>query len=267
MLGGAASTALYGLIKGDKTKATVVGTSDDTVWMEADDRIVAVTTRDFTRWPIAAHLDPAAGADLGPGIVPSDQVQIGNGRIMFTELSVEIAEWWDPRPALAATTVDELARRVLGLPGDIPGISSEMLENALESRSAGGILHAARFLLGKGPGLTPDGDDLLMGALAATRLLGEAIGNDRTIAMMAGISTPMAQLAEARTTTFSAALIQAALRGQVGKPAGEFLNALSGRGSLAPSHLKLIRLSHTSGPALAAGVVLGAKALTVAAAE
>jgi len=262
---GSASTALYGLINSDRTEAIVLGVSDDTVWMSAEERTVAVTTKDSTRWPIAAHLHTTADIGVGLAIFPTDRAQIGNGRIMFEDLTVEITGWWDPRPVLAATTLNEIAERIAELPAEVPGISSEPLGTALASRSAGGILHAARFLLGKGPGLTPDGDDLLTGALAATRLLGEAVGHERTIAMIAGISTPMAQLAEARTTTLSAALVQSALRGQVGRPAGELLKALSGTGSIAAAHLGLFRSSHTSGPALAAGIVLGARALTIAA--
>ena len=97
--------------------------------------------------------------------------------------------------------------------------------------------------------------------MAATRLLAEALGWERVISMVAGISIPMAELAAARTTTFSAALIQSALRGHVAEPAGALLRALSGRGDVAGSHLSLIRVGHTSGPALAAGIVLGAQSL------
>lgn len=79
--------------------------------------------------------------------------------------------------------------------------------------------------------------------------------------MLDAVANPLAELAEARTTAFSAALIQYALRGQVAAPAGSLLRAFAGRGDVAPSHRVLMRVGHSSGPALAAGLVLGAQSL------
>jgi Protein of unknown function (DUF2877) len=258
---GVASTALFGLVTGSGIEATVLGTSSHAVWLLAEDRVIVISTSDATRLPNGVHLAAGSREELFRMVHHGGPVDVGHGRIMLEGLAVEVTRWWDPRPALAPITAEQLARTTVGLPDDVPDIDAGPLRRALEVRSAGGILHASRALLGKGPGLTPEGDDFLAGALAATRLLAEALGNERTISMVAGISTPLAQLAEARTTTFSAALIQSALRGQVAEPAGSLLRALSGRGDVAGSHLSLIRVGHTSGPALAAGIVLGARAL------
>ncbi|MDJ0952744.1 MAG: DUF2877 domain-containing protein [Acidimicrobiia bacterium] len=258
---GVASTALYSVITGSGTKATVLGSSNHAVWLQAGERVVVIGTSDSTRLPNGVQLAAESKEGLFAAIEHEGAVEVGHGRLMLDGLSVEVTRWWDPRPTLAATTPEALIAAADGLPDDVPDIDPEPLRTALQARSAGGILHASRALLGKGPGLTPEGDDYLAGALAATRLLAEALGWERIISMIAGISIPLADLAEARTTTFSAALIQSALRGQVAEPAGALLRALTGRGDVAGSHLGLIRVGHTSGPALAAGIVLGAQSL------
>jgi hypothetical protein len=188
-------------------------------------------------------------------------IEVGHGRIMLEGLSVSVSRWWDPRPSLASITSSALGRAISGLPSEVPDIDPLPLRTALVAGSAGGILQSARLLLGRGPGLTPESDDYLAGALAATRLLGEALGRDRTTAMMAGVSVPLAKLADARTTSFSASLVQAALRGQVAEPVGLLLRAFTGRGDVAASHESLLRVGHSSGPALAAGLVMGAQSL------
>ena len=258
---GVASTPLYGLITGSGVEATVLGISSHAVWLLVDDRVIVVSTSDATRLPNGVHLASGSDQPLFDSIRHGGTADIGFGRVMLEGLSVEVKRWWDPRPALAPVTAAELASAIAGLPNDVPEIDANPLATALRARSAGGILHSARSLLGKGPGLTPEGDDYLAGALAATRLLAEAMGLERIIAMIAGISVPMARLADVRTTTFSAALIHSALRGQVAEPAGALLRALTGRGDVAAAHLGLIRVGHTSGPALAAGMVLGAQSL------
>lgn len=258
---GVGSTSLHSLITGSGTESTVLGISSHAVWLLAEDRVIVVSTSDATRLPNGVHL--GTGSDDAPfdSVRHGATADIGFGRIMLQDLSVEVKRWWDPRPALAPVTANQLASAIEGLPSDVPEIDPIPLATALRARSAGGILHSARSLLGKGPGLTPEGDDYLAGALAATRLLAEAMGREQIIAMIAGISVPLAQLADARTTTFSAALIHSALRGQVAEPAGALLRALTGRGDIAAAHLGLVRVGHTSGPALAAGMVLGAQSL------
>ncbi len=256
-----ASTALYGLVTSAGEAATVLGSSAHAVWLMVEDRVVVIATSDATRLPNGVQLAAASQEELFGDIEHGSGVTIGSGRLMLPKLTVDVTRWWDPRPALPKVGPELIAGRIAGLPDDVPDIDAGSLRRALRARSAGGILHASRSLLGKGPGLTPEGDDYLAGALSATRLLAEALGDERVIAMIAGISTPLADLAAVRTTTFSAALIQAALRGHVAEPAGMLLRAITGRGDIAASHLGLIRVGHTSGPALAAGIVLGAQAL------
>jgi hypothetical protein len=256
-----ASIALHGLVTGAGIQATVLGMSSHAVWLAVEDRVVVVATNDTARLPNGIQIPVDSTSDAFADVRHGATVEVGHARVMLEGLAVTIGRWWDPRPTLSPTTHEELSVALAGLPNDVPDINSSQLYGALVARSAGGILHASRSLLGKGPGLTPEGDDYLAGALAAMRLLGEALGREQIVSLIAGISVPLARLTEARTTTFSAALIQSALRGQVAEPAGALLRALAGRGDIPASHLGLIRVGHSSGPALAAGIVLGAQSL------
>ena len=116
-------------------------------------------------------------------------------------------------------------------------------------------------LLGRGPGLTPEGDDVLAGALAAIRTVGTALGCRLALSMLDDADDALADAAHQRTTTFSAALIRCAMRGEVAAPAAGFLRALTGRGDVDAHRRGLLGVGHTSGPALAAGIVLGARSL------
>lgn len=258
---GVASTAIYGAVSAAGTEATVLGTSGHAVWLLIEDRVIVVTTSDSTRLPNGVQLAAGSSSDLFRMVHHGATVEIGHGRIMLEGLAVTITRWWDPRPSLAVTSSSKLAEAVAGLPSEVPDIDSSALRAALVAGSPGGILLSAKALLGKGPGLTPEGDDYLAGALAATRLLAEVLGRDRTTAMIAGVSVPLAKLADARTTTFSASLLHSALRGQVAEPAGALLRAFTGRGEVAVSHRRLQQVGHSSGPALAAGMVLAAQSL------
>ncbi|MCP4308867.1 MAG: DUF2877 domain-containing protein [bacterium] len=258
---GVASTAIYGLVSAAGTQATVLGTSAHAVWLLVDDRVLVISTSDSTRLPNGVQIAAGSSSDLFRMVHHGATIDIGHGRIMLEGVAVTINRWWDPRPTLTATTEADLATAINGLPTDVPDIDPAPLRAALMANSAGGILHSARLLLGKGSGLTPEGDDYLAGALAGTRLLGEALRRDRTAALIAGVSVPLAKLADARTTSFSASLIHAALRGQVAEPAGALLRAFTGRGDIASSHESLLHVGHSSGPALAAGMVMAAHAL------
>jgi hypothetical protein len=264
---GVASTAIYGLVKAAGTEATVLGTSAHAVWLLVGDRVLVVSTSDSTRLPNGVQIAAGSSSDLFAMVHHGATVDIGHGRIMLEGLAVTITRWWDPRPTLPATTPSTLAAAIAGLPSHVPDIDPTPLRSALVGNSAGGILHSARLLLGKGPGLTPEGDDYLAGAMAGTRLLAEALRRERTTALIAGVSVPLAKLADARTTSFSASLIHSALRGQVAEPAGALLRALAGRGDIESSHQSLLRVGHSSGPALAAGLILAAQALIQSASD
>jgi Protein of unknown function (DUF2877) len=105
-------------------------------------------------------------------------------------------------------------------------------------------------LVGKGDGLTPLGDDVLCGWLAAHRA--------------AGVETPAVDDAVrrnlSRTTTLSATLLECALAGEVADLAGDYLRALANPPA-GPGRAALVRLGHSSGAGLAHGIDLAVAAL------
>jgi hypothetical protein len=112
-------------------------------------------------------------------------------------------------------------------------------------------------LVGRGEGLTPLGDDVLCGWLAAHRAL--------------GVATPAVDHAVrrtlSRTTTLSATLLECALAGEVAGLVGTYLRALGapysgGVDEATTARIALTALGHSSGAGLAHGVDVAVSALS-----
>jgi hypothetical protein len=116
-------------------------------------------------------------------------------------------------------------------------------------------------LLGKGEGLTPEGDDILVGMLAGLRLLGPVVGKPGAGGMLAAIAPIVLTEAPFRTTALSAALLRHAVAGEVADPVAAFLHALTGRGDLLESVAVLRTMGHSSGLAAGCGVLAAAEFL------
>jgi hypothetical protein len=105
-------------------------------------------------------------------------------------------------------------------------------------------------LVGRGDGLTPLGDDVLCGWLAAHRA--------------AGVPTPAVddavRRALPRTTALSATLLECALAGEVADLAAAYLRAL-GTARAPAARAALTRLGHSSGGGLAHGIDLAIAAV------
>lgn len=257
---GVGSTAIAGLLEPRATGA-VLGLSSHAVWLVLDDAVIVVSTADATRLPNGVEIGVNAATDPFQSVRHAEPVEMGDNRILLAGLTVDVVRWWDPRPVLPSVPVAELAAAIGSLPDEVPGIDGSLLADALGHGSGPAVLAAAENLLGSGTGLTPEGDDYLAGAVAALRILGPAVGDSAAAALLEAIAAPLAELASAMTTTFSAALMAHARRGEVAAPAGDFLRALSGRGDVDSAHAALSKVGHTSGPALAAGIVLGARSI------
>lgn len=258
----AASIAVRPLLASTDVRGEVLGVSSHAVWIRTGDDVVVVSTRDATRLPNAIEIAALAAADPFGSIEHRERVTVGPTSIAFAALTVEVARWWDPRPILAPTNRRDLSARVCVLPSSVPDVETRRLRFALSTESAPELCSASAGLLGRGPGLTPEGDDYLAGALAATRTLGSTLGAERALAMLDDAGPRLIAAARARTSAFSAALIRCAMRGEVAEPAAALLRALAGRGDVLEAHRRLLSVGHSSGPALAAGIVLGAESLT-----
>ena len=258
---GVASTAIRETLSDPHTPGTVLGTASHAVWLLVDGDVIVASTRDATRLPNGIEVAADSAADVFRTVRHGAPVTVGLGQLLFEGLTIDAVRWWDPRPALGRTSAPQIATAIVGLPATVPEIDSGPLAATLSTGSHQAILTASTSLIGRGPGLTPEGDDYLAGALSAIRVLGEALRDEDTAAMLDSLTDPLTRLASAQTTTFSAALIRHAIAGRVAAPAGSLLRSLTGRGDIANSHRELTHVGHTSGPALAAGMILGARSL------
>jgi hypothetical protein len=151
--------------------------------------------------------------------------------------------------------VRELARIGLATAADPEGAAGlTLLLHAVRERDAEPASRATRELLGRGPGLTPEGDDLLAAVAATLAVLGPAAGWDRPA--LAGFLAALVGPAAERTTALSATLLELAARRQLVEPAGRLLDlGRSGADAAWPAALaRLERLGHGSGRAYAAGI-------------
>ncbi|HET6952834.1 MAG TPA: DUF2877 domain-containing protein, partial [Acidimicrobiales bacterium] len=188
---------------------------------------------------------------------------VGDGAIRHHgEPAVVVTRWFDPRVRLRRVdpvAIDRLAAHVSSRRRPDALLPPDAAERLADELDRGDAPAGARALLGRGTGLTPAGDDLLAGALAALRAVGSPAADD--------LGAAVRTLAPARTTRLSAALLDAADRGAVVPEAAAVLRATEaaaaparrqGRaGALAGAVDRLVAVGHTSGWHLAAGLLAG----------
>ena len=157
----------------------------------------------------------------------------------------------DPDPAVL---VGELARIGLFSAADpAGGAALELLFRAVRERDPEPAAAAARELLGRGPGLTPEGDDLLAAVAGTLAVLGPAAGWDRPV--LAAFLDHLVAPARPRTTALSVTLLELAARGRLAEPAGRLLDlGPAGEAAWPAALARLERLGHGSGRAYAAGI-------------
>jgi hypothetical protein len=135
----------------------------------------------------------------------------------------------------------------------------ESLLAAVRSGDPRDAARAGRELVGRGPGLTPAGDDVL--AAAALTVAAAAYGWPR--GRHAWLAALLPSDLRRRTTRVSATLLELAVRGRGFGPARALLDPRRhGDGALRDELAALARLGHTSGAAYAA--TIGAVALVLA---
>jgi hypothetical protein len=192
---------------------------------------------------VLAILSPAAvrlpcGVQILDGSLPGGDVVVGAGAVRVGDVVIRpgrvVSASVARQPAPSARRLDE-ARRL------VPSVE-------IDER-----------LLGRGPGLTPSGDDVLAGYLVGAAAFGVPADDVRRL---------VESQAAARTTTLSAALLRHAAAGETIPQVIGLLDALAGRRPFEPALADLRAVGHTSGAALASGVLaaaLGAPVPVVAA--
>ncbi|MEU6660239.1 DUF2877 domain-containing protein [Streptomyces sp. NPDC046821] len=260
--GGSVSAVVAPLVRGPFRRARVVAVTRYAVHLATGDAelpALAVVTRDAIRLPNACVVpfssveQPLDVLTSAGGSAGARRAGFGVGRIVVGSLGVEPgASWTPPRVQGASSPPDpELVERAGALldswaqpvpPALVTGLADLRAALAEGRERVGPAAHA---LVGLGPGLTPSGDDVLCGALLASRVWGGPLG---------ALSDAVADAAR-RTPLLSAALLRHAVRGECVAQAREFLRALCGEGSLDDAARGLLAVGHHSGGDLARGVL------------
>jgi hypothetical protein len=249
-------TSVADLLHGDSRPAVVLGVYPTAMYLRlAGGEVIALLTRDAVLLPLGLRL-PIHSADHpldrwnGPVLVGSSQVRIGDRSVRLTRVvCVRAPAGLVPNPHAIASASRGLGHldHVEPTPGLLEAVMND--ERVLSPTDAVGRL------LGLGPGLTPAGDDILAGLLVGAWSFGLAADQLRAAVFDA---------APARTTALSAALLRCASRGESIPQVSAFVLALSGhatsRGRWDDALGELEQVGHTSGAALAAGVVAAARA-------
>jgi hypothetical protein len=172
---------------------------------------------------------------------------------------------WEPQQpggADPSALVRELAGVGLATAADPDGAAAlTLLFGAVRGHDPEPAAAAARALLGRGPGLTPEGDDLLAAVAGTLAVLGPATSpHGLTLNPLLDTLAPT----HGRTTALSATLLTLASQRRLPEPAGRLLDFGPAAGANWPAALaRLDRLGHGSGRAYAAGI--GATAILLAA--
>jgi hypothetical protein len=261
---GAASAALSGLVGGGPRPAEVVAALPVALHLAVDGHAVCLCWGDAVRLPNSVVLGAGVGAvpgargtvGAGVGAVPGARGTVGGGRIELPGLRVRVTRWWRaPRPALHA--VAGVAAPPLDDAGTAAAVGALVrgIRRLLPTRGHEFPAQAVLDLLGRGPGLTPLGDDVLAGALVTLRAAGAH-------AAARALAVPVLAHAPTATTFVSAALLAHAARGEAIPQLAALLHAL-GTPAQDAARTELLRVGHTSGAGLLHGVAAALAALDV----
>jgi hypothetical protein len=215
-------------------RGAVAGVVNGAAYVELGEFVLALTAPAVPAMPnaIALAAPPASWPEHGaPARLEPGGFEAGAWTVAWPAADPPA---WEPalEPLAARPELRGRGEAVLRAAGEVKDL--DLLRRALAARDA----DLAAALVGRGPGLTPEGDDLLAGAVAVLTALG-----DRS-----GLLPP--RLRE-RTTPLSATLLELAAEGRVIEP----LHALLDLGDDGwPATLdRLLAFGHSTGRAYAAG--------------
>lgn len=211
----------------------------------ATGRPVAVCSRDAARMPFSATVPthssqmPTASWQLGSrGVIGGAQLRLGDEVLIAARFTPPTEL---PPVRISENTLHRLRSLINQCPLDLP---TDLIAAAASAQTALPV----SALIGRGSGLTPTGDDLLIGILAGYHAGGYDI-------------KPFAGTIRARldtTTWLSRQLIDAALGNRFSAPAAHLLSALPRSAAQWISAVNQLRaIGHTSGSALAVGIACG----------
>jgi hypothetical protein len=252
----AASAAVEPFLAGS-AEGVLLGAGEHAAWARVGGEVVVLLPTGAVRPPNGIEVPGTLPASLEPGTA----CRVVAGGLEVAGRRLEVRRRWDPRPRLPRVDPSALRTAAAALP--VPPVDDGGFGKALAAHDGGSALAAVRRLLGYGPGLTPLGDDVLIGAMAGSRLLGQAGGDVGLTALALALAGPLEALAREGTTALSATLLRHAGRGEVDDASAALLMALCGRGDLGQAVTALLGVGHSSGRGLATGILAAASAVGV----
>jgi hypothetical protein len=244
-------------------RATVWGVTSRGIFLHLSSGWVIFLSFEQFRGPLTlnSNLSQLLFQNLSPGLI----VNIGSKALSFDSLGIEIdigsAILWSA-PAREAALSDSFAGRcdrlkyisqqVLAVRGD--AISSSLLSDfrTASSPDIPNISTPPEKYLGLGEGLTPAGDDLVLGYLLAINRWGDLLCPDLDVP---GSNRTIRQAAYRKTSTLSANLIECASLGQADERLVLALDSiLTGAPGPDACVTHLLSWGHTSGAHVLAGM-------------
>jgi hypothetical protein len=242
---GAASPWVAAQLAGPPRRAPVLHAGRSAVYLDLGGSCLAVLARDAVHVPCGVRTSLPSLPDPGPG----GDASVGDGAVGLPGCAVLVTAVVDATvPVLTAGGATwGTARLAERLDGRLDAVRAALPDQTLH-RLAAGDPRAVRDLLGLGPGLTPLGDDVLCGWLAAAVASGREALDD--------VRDAVSDEATLRTTTLSATLLACASRGEAVPQFRAVLAAMAGadRDGLERSAEAVLGIGDTSG----AGLLLGA---------
>jgi len=272
-----ASSGVATLVRGDARPVRVLAVFRAAVYLGHDDGVVALVASDGIHHPNAIVVPDATAAVPFASVRTHQGGTVGGGRVVLPGLRLRVTRWTDPVPHLGRVDpthlrahAREVRERLLVATGPVPESlrhPAARVGTALLDGDTAGAVAAARRLLGSGPGLTPSGDDVLAGLLAAVPALERALHGPPATPLTtttSALGSAIADLARDATTAVSAALLLHAARGEVAAPAAAVLHAFTGRGDLRAAVDGLLAVGSTSGRDLTVGLLAGVELVLAA---
>ena len=258
----AASSAVELALVGPSRPAEVVAATPHAVYLQLTDpdaTMICLASAEAVRVPCAVVLETKG---LPPAVPTGTIASVGGSTIHIGAATYRVGRWWrPPRPrGLGAVPPARLANAVRWLTGQVAdpldAAGREAVAELVGVIAEGGRPdHAVAQLLGRGPGLTPTGDDVLAGALVSLTALGAPAA--------ASLATAVLRAAPDSTTTVSMALLRHAARGECIPQLSDLLVAVAGGGEdpaagvLPRAAGALLAVGHCSGAGLLHGVLVG----------
>lgn len=273
------SAAIAPLLTGPPRPVRVLAAFPAAAYLATEDGVFTLVAADGIQHPNAVVLTTATADRPLTGLPVGQLGTVGAGTVEVGAIRATITRWFDPVPHLRATTPALLAGKLAvarsqllartGSDGHDLGSQIDDVAEALRRGDAAAVVADARAVVGAGPGLTPAGDDVLAGLLAAVVTLAPAVvpaAAEALLATVADAGHDVVVHARDATTAVSAELLAHAVRGEVAAPAAALLHAFTGRRALAPALDALLAVGATSGRDLAYGLLTGAGLVVAAAA-